>query len=147
MKFQKRYGKFAAGIILSLGLFGFLFPIIFRSPSTFVVHVDSIPWDSVVIESSNLDNSVTFQSGATEIKLTPIKHGVYRIGINLTNGEAIWAQFFHHDVGVRRIDVTVRPSTNGYHFRETANGSKELFSANAKPAEATKESPFALDWF
>jgi len=100
----------------------------------------------VIIEPANLPTPIRFEQRSSELKVSPISHDVYRIGIQLTNGEAIWSEFFHVDVGVsRRVDVFVTVSPSGYHFRQTANQSKELFGGDVRPENATKQKPFRLD--
>jgi hypothetical protein len=117
--------------------------------SALYIHVDSIPWSTVTVESSNLSRPQQFDRSTREVRVSPILHGVYRIRVQLSDGQSIWSQFFHYDAGVRRrIDVFLEPSqTSGQiHFRQTANQNKQLFNGDARPEDTTEEKPLTLDW-
>ena len=117
-------------------------------PSVLCVHVDSIPWQTITVESSNLSQTQRFDRSVPEIRVSPISHGIYRIVVQLSDGECIRSEFFHHDTGARRrIDVSLKPSQRrGYiHFTETMNQQKQLFEGDARPADTTEEKPFHLD--
>lgn len=99
------------------------------------------------MESSNLSNAIRFDAGSQDIRVTPISHGVYRIGIKLASGETIWCEFFHYDAGARRrVDVTISRKSVGLHFRQTANQSQVLFDGEARSGDGTEAKPFRLDW-
>jgi hypothetical protein len=118
-----------------------------RQPSTLFIDVQSLDWQTVIVESADLPLPVHFEKGNAALAVSPIEHGVYRIGVQLSNGKAIWCEFFHHDTGVRRrIDVVVTSSPDGFYFRQTANQSTVLFDGEARPGNATEQTPFRLDW-
>jgi hypothetical protein len=101
------------------------------------------------VESANLSKPIRFTSTGTELIVTPIEHGVYRICIRLQDGHTLWATFLHQDVGARRrVDLFVSSSSrSGYvRFRQTANRTEELFAGEVRPEDATEEKPFQLDW-
>jgi hypothetical protein len=134
------------GVALLLALIAFIGR---RTPSGLYIHIQSIPCESVVVESANLSKPIRFTSTGTELIVTPIEHGVYRVGIRLQDGHTLWATFFHQDVGTRqRVDLFVSSSSrSGYvHFRQTANRTKELFAGEVRPEDATEEKPLQLDW-
>ena len=139
---------FIAGLLILLGI-GLSLPYLAHSnPAVLYVHVISIPCDGIVIESSNLERPVFF-TAAAECKLSPIRHGVYRIGIKLKSGETAWSEFLHHDEGKRRrIDVFVNnTSKSGWlRFLQTANEKQKLFEGEMPMSEATQQKPFRLDW-
>jgi len=117
------------------------------NPAGLDIHIQSIPWESVTVESSNLPEARHFASSAHELLVSPIGHGEYRIGIRLQDGHTVWSVYLHADAGVRRrVDLFVAPSTRpGYiHFRQTANRNDELFTGEIRPEDTTEEKPFPL---
>jgi hypothetical protein len=109
---------------------------LFRPASALYTHIDSIPWDGITVESSNLPTPRSFDRSAQEIRISPISQGIYRISVRLSDGQTIWSEFFHYDAGVRRrIDVFVAPSQRaGYvHFRETTNQKEQHFDGETFP--------------
>lgn len=140
--------------ILAIGLLGvlaliFTLPVVayfHRKPAALFIHVETLPWQTITIESDNLSSSLSFQSPSRAI-VSPISYGIYRIGIQLTNGQAVWSQYYHRDAGNRRrVDLFVTPSSSGFHFRQTANGKEGLFDGEARLEDATKQKPFSLSW-
>jgi hypothetical protein len=138
------------GVIALLGSLALWFVWAFVSPdrpSKLFVRVDAIPWQSVTVESDNLPSPVFFENGDVEIVISPVVHGVYRVGIQLSDGRSIWCEFLHTDVGVRRrVDLIITSSPAGFHFRESANGSEVLFEGETSSDNATRQKPFRLDW-
>ncbi|MHA3774817.1 hypothetical protein ACXR0O_25130 [Verrucomicrobiota bacterium sgz303538] len=119
------------------------------TPSSLHIHLQSLPWESVTIESANLPEPRRFGSRSDELLLSPIAHGIYRITIHLPDGRSVWASYLHHDAGVRRrVDLFVSPSVRaGYiRFRQTANRTDELFSGDTRPEDTAEDRPFQLDW-
>jgi hypothetical protein len=118
-----------------------------RQPSALLIDVQALDWQTVVVASNNLPSPVHFKKGNTAPAVRPIEHGVYRIGIQLSDGMTLWCEFFHHDTGVRRrIDLIVTTSPDGFHFRQTANQSAVLFDGDARGGDGTQQKPFRLDW-
>jgi len=117
------------------------------SPAGLDIHIESIPWESVTVESSNLPQARHFASDAHELLVSPIGHGEYRIAIRLLDGRTVWSVYLHTDAGFRRrVDLFVAPSTRaGYiRFRQTVNRTEELFSGEIRPEDTTQEKPFPL---
>jgi hypothetical protein len=142
-KFVVLAGICLAAFLVSPPLFRYL-----RPAAALHIHVDSMPWDSISVESLNLSASRHFDRSAQDIRISPISHGIYRISIRLSDGQAVWSEFFHYDAGVRRrIDVFIAPSQrSGYvHFRETTNQKDQLFEGETRPGDTTAEKPFTLD--
>lgn len=142
-KFVVLAGICLVAVLVFPPLLGYL-----RPASALHVHLDSLAWDSITVESSNLSTPRSFDRSAQEIRITPISKGIYRISVRLSDGQTVWSEFFHYDAGVRRrIDVFVAPSQRaGYiHFRETTNQREQLFDGEARPADTTAEKPFLLD--
>lgn len=146
---MSRLAKIGAASLLGVLVLGVILPMVSKlrqGPSQLFIHVDSLPWQTVIVESANLPTPIRFEQRPGELKVSPISHGIYRIGIQFTDGEAIWSEFFHADVGVRRrVDVFVTILPGGYHFRQTANQSNKLFDGDVRPENATKQKPFRLD--
>ncbi len=123
------------GILLLLGMAGLLLVLPFaltlpRPPSTLYVHIDGLDWTNVTVQSSNLPQPQRFDRSAQDVRVYPVSHGVYRIGVQLADGQSVWSKFFHYDAGVRqRVDVFLAPSSKPgcIHFRETANQKDLLF--------------------
>lgn len=143
---------FKITILAGCCIAGLFFVLLFTHrlrPSELYIHIDSIPWSCVTVESDNLSKPQSFDHSAHELRLSPISHGVYRIGVELSDGQFIWSQFLHYDAGVRRrIDIFLTPSQNsGYiHIRETTNRRKQLFEGDSRAADTSKEKPITLDW-
>ncbi len=119
------------------------------SPSGLHIQVQSIPWESIIVESDNLSQPIHFKSKRSGLAITPIVHGIYRIGVQLSDGRIVWSTYLHHDAGLRRrVDLFISPSPRpGYiRFRQTANRTTKLFTGETRPEDATKEKPFQLDW-
>lgn len=115
--------------------------------SELVIHVDSLPWQTLVVESANLPAPIRFERGAGDIRVRPVVHGVYRIGLHLKDGRQIWSEFFHDDAGKRRrLDLTITASPAGYRFLQTANQTTVLFDGEARTEEASAAKPFRLNW-
>ncbi len=146
---MKRF-LFIAGVIGFFFVLGLLLVLPFlrdRAPSALILHLESIPWKTVTVESGNLPSPVLFNQGAAQCHITPISHGIYRIGIKLDQGGTLWSEFFHSNAGEdRRIDITVTPSATGFHFRQTANQSKMLFEGDTPAETSTEQKPFRLGW-
>lgn len=53
------------------------------------VHVDALEWDLVVLESDNLASAHSFESHDGDPVRCPIKHGVYTIGVHLSDGRGL----------------------------------------------------------
>jgi hypothetical protein len=88
-------------------------------------------------------------SASLEVRVAPVSHGVYRIGVRLADGQSIWSDFLHSNVGERRrVDVFLSPSLRpGYiHFRQTASRKTLLFEGDTLRSDATEQKPFRLDW-
>src|SRR5262245_28003776 len=103
-----RFAKIGVfGVLVAVGLL-VLLPVISRThPSELFIHVDSLDWQTVIVESSNLPSAIRFERGSPEVRVSSISHGVYRIGVQLASGQTVWSEFFHSDVGVRRrVDIT-----------------------------------------
>jgi hypothetical protein len=135
-----------AGIALLLAAGAFLWR---GALSGLHIHIQSMPWESVAVESANLSQPLRFTPTASELLVTPIAHGVYRVGIHFPDGRTVWSAYLHHDAGVRRrVDLFMSPSTRaGYiHFRQTSNRTDELFTGETRPEYTTEEKPFQLDW-
>lgn len=142
------------GILLLLGIAGLLLVPRFlvtlhRPPSTLYVHIDGLDWANVTVQSENLPQPQRFDRSAQAVRVYPVSHGVYRIGVQLADGQCVWSQLFHYDAGVRqRVDVFLTPSSKPgcIHFRETANQKDPLFEGDTLPSDTAEQKPFRLDW-
>jgi hypothetical protein len=134
-----------AGTTLLLAVGAFMWR---GTPSGLHIHIQSMPWESVAVESANLSQPLRFTSTTSDLLVAPIAHGVYRIGIHFPDGRTVWSAYLHHDAGARRrVDLFVSPSTRAgyFHFRQTANRTHHLFTGETRPEDTTKEKPFQLD--
>ena len=140
------------GVLALLGIAGLLLALalnLHRPPSTMYVHIDRLDWTNVTVQSENLPQPQRFDRSAEAVRVYPVLHGVYRIGVQLAEGRSVWCQLFHYDAGVRqRVDVFLTPSSKpgGIHFRETANEKDLLFEGDTRASDATEQKPFRLDW-
>lgn len=135
-----------AGIALLVAFGAFIWR---EPPSGLHIHVQSIRWKSIVIESDNLPQPIHIQSPGSGQPVSPLAHGIYHLRIQLSDGRIVWSSFLHHDAGIRRrVDLFISPSTRpGYiRFRQTANRFDELFSGETQPEDTTEDLPFQLDW-
>jgi len=120
-----------------------------HTSSSLHIHLQAISGASVTVESANLAERLQFSPSTSESLISPLAHGVYRIGLHLPDGRTIWTAYLHHDAGVRRrTDLFISFSTRpGYvRFHQTANDSEELFSGETRPEDTTEEKPFHLNW-
>ncbi len=147
---MSRFLKIAGISVLFLVALGFVLPVVahfHQKPAELFVHLESLSWQSVTIQSSNLPSALHFQRGSGEVKVVPIAYGIYRIGIQLATGQMIWSEYYHCDAGVRRrVDVYVTRSLERWHFRQTANQTRVLFDGDVRPEDATEQKPFRLSW-
>ena len=117
--------------------------------SSLYVHVEGLDWTNITVQSENLARPQQFDRSVSEVRVSPISHGVYRIGVRLATGQVLWSELFHSDVGVRhRLDVFLSALVHaGYiHFRQTTNQKELLFESNAGLSDLSEEKPFRLDW-
>jgi hypothetical protein len=146
---MQRIAKIGIFLVLStLAVLVLLQLVSRRRPSALYVHIDGLAWIKVTVQSENLPQPQSFDA-SREVSVTPISHGVYRIGVQLSDGQLLWTEFFHSDAGVRRrVDVFLAPASNpGWiHFRETANQKDLLFDGETRPSDSTELKPFRLDW-
>ena len=114
-----------------------------REPSELRVHVETLPWKSVTIKTHN-SSQVIFQP-PDQARLSPIDYGKYWIGLQLTNGQSLWCEYYHMDAGVRRhVDITITSVSDSYRLRLDASGYHDSFELH--PETATEQSPFRIPW-
>jgi hypothetical protein len=140
------------GILLVAAVLGFLLvtPLVSRRPPGMLyVHIDGFAWTNVTVRSENLPQPLSFVPSNSAVQVTPVSHGIYRIGVQFADGQSVWSEFFHADAGVRRrVDVFLAPSSRpGYiHVRETINQKDLLFENDIRPADASEQKPSRLGW-
>lgn len=139
-------------VVVTLAVFVFRYDIAYqihrRQPSAVYIHIDGLAWTNVTVQSDNLPQAQRFEP-STEVRVSPISYGAYRIGVQLSDGRLVWSEFLHCDAGVvRRVDVFLAPSSNHdyIHFRETANQKDILFEGETRPSDTTEQKPFRLAW-
>ena len=141
------------GILLLLGMAGLLLVLPFaltlpRPPSTLYVHIDGLDWTNVTVQLSNLPQPQRFDRSAQDVRVYPVSHGVYRIGVQLADGQSVWSKFFHYDAGVRqRVDVFLAPSSKPGSSTSGRPQTRRTCSLRGYAIlGATEQQPFCLDW-
>ena len=141
---------FLVGVVLAL----LLAPYAVRLwPSALSVRLDpALAWQSVTIESYNLARPQRFTPSAGEVRISPIEHGLYRVGVQFADGQSMWGEFLHVDAGFRRrVDLFLGPSPQAGHVHLRLTASRGflprrlvLFDGEVRSSDASSEQPQIL---